>query len=166
MAKSKPSRPATPLTKDELIAQIVADPAAFGLTVDPKHGLTGYGAYRSGGKLAEIPEPHVRLFEIPGYSRELHIFVGRFPGFPHYYITIQEQSNLIWNPTTRPPYDSPCWQKAWDDEEAEGRRFSTKYVKPAYIDSYIERTIDENFSCKHHIRYEGGKYSKLYKEGD
>lgn len=162
--RSNPSAPSVE-TKDALIARIVADPEAFGIS-GQEGCLSGYGSYKSGGQLAEIPEPHVRLFDIPGYSREIRITVGRFPGFPHHYVTLEEQDNLIWNPTTKPPYDSPCWQKAWDDEDARGRRFETKYVKPQYIDGWISRTLEENFTCAYHIRYEGSKYSKLYKDGD
>lgn len=66
-----------------------------------------------GGHLADIPEPHIRKFPNPFVKREVKITISRYYGYgEHYYVSVKEESNPIWNGST--------WVDAWDDKEGKG----------------------------------------------
>lgn len=72
-----------------------------------------------GGKLSEIPEPHIRMFpNDAGRKREVeigvHTWVGYAYGATHFYVRVREESNPLWNS------EDTLWQGAFDDEDYEG----------------------------------------------
>jgi len=74
----------------------------------------------TGGHLADIPLPHIRFFPNPYFRRKVTITISRFYGYgPHYYVSISQESNPIWN--------GKEWQIAWDDLEGKGKTDTDLY---------------------------------------
>ena len=87
----------------------------------------------TGGYLKDLPLPHRRKF--PGEElRSVWISVSRYSavGGCHYYVSIREENNPIWDPRTNGERNSDFlgtaygdkivgWHRAWDDEEGNGK---------------------------------------------
>lgn len=72
-----------------------------------------------GGKLKDIPEPHVRRWPNKhGVKRRVEVnitsFVGIVGGARHFTPHVEVENNAIWN--------GEAWQNAWDDREGYGTR--------------------------------------------
>lgn len=114
----------------------------------------------TGGYLEDIPEPHIRKWPGSPHKRELTVRITRYyyEG-THYYISIQEEENPLWNGT---PYEHDesrpvGWVVAWDDKEAQGKtdfNFNTdtrfNYITEA---KHAVDKILENFP-DHEVIYE------------
>jgi len=141
--------------------------------------FTKTGATYSGGHLVEIPEPHVRLWPNPNTKQPVRIAIGRFSGYPHYWASLTEKFNPIWNPTLYGVEwggelaEKPIgWQEAWDDKKGRGRTFEEECDSESQAKNFIQRTLLKEFPTEtHEIRgwkeYLTPKIVHVYKhEGD
>jgi hypothetical protein len=138
-------------------------------------------SYRNGGYLKDIPRPHFRMFgpigrkwpqHIPRYRklRELHISVYQYAGFPHYFVTLRQEDNYIWDTRredTDPPDFKGRWHKAWDDKRGEGKTIhSGELNNRLEVNAFIKKHV-RRFP-RHKIRWDGWsrKLYMYYRQGD
>ena len=98
-----------------------------------------------GGKIADYPEPHKLRSEDPEYKREVIVsvttFVGTSPGAVHWYASVEEETDLIWDE------EEQKWRKCWDHpDKYEGRRFSEQFTSEANARSWARAIAEEHFS--------------------
>ncbi len=104
--------------EDDLMKQdleySIEDSMAQDVTLPPDFSR---GATTFGGHLKDIPLPHVRYWPGSFKKKEVRIRIMRYygAGGVHYYASLQEDSNPIWNSA------EGYWQEAWDDLEGKGR---------------------------------------------
>lgn len=137
-AATKRKAKATPSERDLLLAAIAQHPEDFQLVLGPVHW--GPQRTRSGGHLAEIPEPRVRLHDVPGYQREVSIHVTRYIAGRHYWVDIREEGNPIWDAKEQ------TWAKAWDDRNGDGRSWGEKFNKPESAEDFIQLVLKDHFT--------------------
>lgn len=110
-----------------------------------------------GGYLKDIPRPWRRYFDDKRRKRKLRISIGTFSIGVHYFVTIHQEDNPIWDCRThaeeRPDWkeiqeteygnEVICWHKAWDDKEGEGihlsEKFDTQFQAKKWIDKQLKR---------------------------
>lgn len=119
--------------------------------------------YVHGGHLTEIPMPHKRMF--PGRKKRrvrVHWHSWAGAGGHHYYVTITEEGNPIYNVSRH------CWQQAWDDTKYKGIYLSDKFANTVLARAWVQKMQRENFPRKTHIlEWESGDTRKwFYREGD
>jgi len=134
----------------------------------------------SGGYLKDIPKPHRRKFPEFG-PRQVRVHIMKYYGIGvHYYASVEEEDNPIWNPLTYGEKDSYWkdtergnevvgWQIAWDDREGRGRRFNSPGTKsPYWIRKWVRETIKKHFRPFDAYEFEDmmGKRMWFYREGD
>jgi hypothetical protein len=160
--------------REKIIAAMLADPGLHDLQRE-HGGLTTYGASRMGGHLDMLPvkEPHIRLFDVPGFVRRVTITVTKYIMGTHHYVHIREQDNPLWLPRRfdKSGFPSPkrpgVWWTAWDDHDKRGREWEQRYTQIRFIEPFIERTLAENFKdIPHHIERETLGATTYGREGD
>lgn len=107
------------------------------------------GSTMSGGHLADIPEPRIRLADIVGYRKQVSVKVYRWQ--THYFIDVEEEDDYFWHPTGSYPEGTGAWCKPWDGPR--GRAFHGRYARYHFVGPFIERTIEDNFPRKTHWIY-------------
>ena len=136
----------------------------------------------TGGHLKDIPKPHHRMYPCKNGKRPLRITVMRYSCGVHFWVTITEDDNPIWDTSA---YDGTWggsegqvigWHSAWDDKEGKGRAFSEQCNTPREARIYIAKVLRENFPAdQYEIKgdteylepYLTTKVTHLYKrEGD
>lgn len=130
-----------------------------------------YGAGSSrGGDIANIPEPHQRMF--PGRrKRKVRVSITRFYGVGiHFYASLREESNMIWCACKDAYQQKPHWHQAWDDREGNGREFSGRFNTHEAAQDFINRTAAKEFPAKtHRILADFGQDKApkwFYRDGD
>jgi hypothetical protein len=105
----------------------------------------------TGGYIKDIPKPHRRMF--PGKTkRKLRISVARYSCGVHYYVTIREEDNPIWDKSLHGPgwgkerADKPIgWHVAWDDKKGKGREFEQRCNTSRAASKYIADMVAKHF---------------------
>lgn len=132
-------------------------------------GMPDYsGTFRLGGLFSEIPKPHIRLFPGPK-KRRVTIKIGTYVGIgSHSYVTIEEESNPVWNSAEN------VWQVSWDksgdrDAEGEGLQFNARFAHYSSALRWAKRKCLEYFHPDTHeisMCYSTKKQKWFYKQGD
>jgi hypothetical protein len=86
-----------------------------------------------GGHLKDIPRPRIYLFPNPVTKRKVTIRIMRYAGFPHYWLSIIEEENALWDSS------QDAWVRPWDHEKL--KRLSSRHEY-----SYPELTTTEFMS--------------------
>ena len=89
-----------------------------------KKGYDRFPIQYYGGYIIEIPKPHIRYFDDGRYrpvEGEVTTWRGISFGARHWYASLREVENPIWNPVGGYPHKDPVWQAAWDDKICKGR---------------------------------------------
>lgn len=129
---------------------------------------TGYGGY-----LRDLPEPVVRFWptdDPKAPRRKVELSINRFSIGRHYHISLKEEHNPVWNPSTL------SWEIPWDDEEGRGKTeffFAWNYdIEHRYSSYYLarvalERLVEEHFP-DHAVIWRPGPQHYVYlgKQGD
>lgn len=68
-----------------------------------------------GGKLADLPKPHRRFYDDKRRKRPVRISVIVYSIGKHYWTTLHEEDNPIWDEKEQD------WRTCWDDAAARGR---------------------------------------------
>lgn len=136
----------------------------------PNWNLNSHGW---GGKLADIPKPHIRKFPNPHVRREVVIKLSSWCtcasiGAKHVYVEIKEEENFLWDSAGN------CWRAARDDEESKGRVFKTEFIygkEPEAVKNWIDEMLKKHFPVKTHKRvYRDDTRTlpknRLYRDGD
>lgn len=108
---------------------------------------------RMGGNLADIPEPHIRLYPNPHNRRPVKVSISQFWGFAHFWASLTEAENPIWNGTLHGPswgkhYENKVigWQLSWDDDEGKKvRRFEKECNTESEARRFIASTLKKHF---------------------
>ena len=98
----------------------------------------------SGGNLVEIPLPHKRYFDDRRRRRGVSVNIMRFPLNPHYYVSIKEADNPIWNPREENERGG-AWQLCWDDKEGRGLRHDQKFNTAKLAEGFIRKFLRRKF---------------------
>jgi hypothetical protein len=116
-----------------------------------------------GGYIKDIPLPHKRRYPSDcGERRRVRINISRYDmaGGIHWYASIHEANNPIWDPRTHAEADPQWeevqgteygnrvigWHQAWDDDEGRGREFSKRCQTRQEAIDFVEGIIAEHFS--------------------
>jgi hypothetical protein len=104
---------------------------------------TSHAGLRFGGYLADIPQPHVRMF--PGRKRrEVRVSVVKY--YHHWYCRLTEEDNPIWDSKTG------YWTGAWDDELYRGRTIqNAQHSSSTLAILWLENAIAEEFPKGTHV---------------
>jgi len=129
-----------------------------------------------GGYFSDIPEPH--RFKYPDSDEKrvvrvtINSWVGISPGAIHYYATIQEEENPVWNATINEDTgEAEGWTVCWDHpNEHNGRRFT----KNDFLDRVLAKAwaakIVKKFFPDHEVRIDYDEDEKMIfrylREGD
>jgi hypothetical protein len=106
------------------------------------------GSSRHGGYLAEIPEPHVRMFPGPR-KRVVRVMPARI--FRHYHTSMREQDNPIWDGRPkRGVLTGPAWTTAWDDDEGKGRTLFEIFDNLTQVGLWVAKMTKLYFPAKTH----------------
>jgi len=98
-----------------------------------------------GGHLKEVPKPHVRWYDKRRGKRLVKVTVMGFWGIGHhYYVTLREDSNGIWNTKEE------CWQECWDDPKARGQQFDKKFGNMVLAAAWVKEIAKKHFPKKTH----------------
>lgn len=80
-----------------------------------------------GGHLVDLSLPHVRRFDDKRRKRhvyvEIHTWRGLSLGAKHWYVSVREEDNPIWDEAEQ------TWRVCWDDKEACGRTIRIEVLK-------------------------------------
>lgn len=123
---------------------------------------------RRGGYISELKEPHHRWFPHGRQKREVTVTIstyqGMCPGAKHYYISLREEDNPIWDGFNHQ------WTMFWDDKIGEGRKLETKKNSEEEARAWALKTFQEEFNPKtHKLASEYGRYKPKWmylREGD
>lgn len=103
------------------------------------------GNSTTGGNIAELKKPHVRMFPGPVKRRvkvRVFTYAGSCFGAVHWWADIAEEGNPIW--------DGNCWRTFWDDKAAEGRTVQGHLNTRDEALLWAEATCIEMFSADTH----------------
>lgn len=117
-----------------------------------------------GGKIAEIPLPHVRLFSLDKRrKRKVDIIVTRFYPHPHYYVTLREEPNWIVHPVT----GQLC--SPYNDTGERGLEFSKRCNTLDTANEWVDEMFATTFRgrARNFARFQGNVPARwFYGEGD
>lgn len=119
-------------------ADMAARPEKYQLSRDDS-GRLGPDSTTRGGKRAEVPEPHVRLHDVPGYKRTVRVVISRFIAARHFYASVEEEDNYIWDSGER------TWRKPWDSPYLDGRRYGERFNTADAAEKFVQLCLDDNF---------------------
>lgn len=114
-----------------------------------------------GGKIAEVPEPHKRKWPESDEPRDVHIRGGQYPGYPHFYVRVEEDENPIWDasPNSYGRPDQPHgWRICWDDEEGKGKKFDCapkKWTRRSTVAAWIKDLLLTHFEGERYMIHDG-----------
>jgi hypothetical protein len=139
-----------------------------------EHGVVGcqspvhaVRSWSTGGRLAGIPQPWVRLCDDLSYRRNVTVRITRFWGIgQHYTASITEEDNPILDLSD--PAE-PTWRRAWDDEAGKGRAFfSRRYLSETSAKRWARRTLEKEFqpAARYEVTNDTTGRRWFYKEGD
>ena len=96
-----------------------------------------------GGHIKQVPKPHKRWYDDKRRKRPVKITVMGFWGLGrHYYVSIKEDGNGIWNTKEK------TWQECWDDPAARGQQFDKKFDNMVLAAEWV-RTMTKKHFPKH-----------------
>jgi len=101
---------------------------------------TKAGTRHHGGELADIPEPHIRLYPHEGLRRPVRIRIVQLQR--HYHVSIEECRNPVW--------DGQGWREPNGDAEGAGRSFHPNFDLYADAKRFIADTVAEHFPAETH----------------
>lgn len=93
-----------------------------------------------GGKLADVPKPHIYRSQVPGMKRIVRVHSARYLGGGHYHVSLSEDDDELWDQSSK------CWRAAWDDEAKAGRRFEERLNRASEVAPWFARMIAEHFA--------------------
>jgi hypothetical protein len=116
-----------------------------------------------GGKLEDIPKPRKRKF--PGRTKrkvEVSIESYELVGGRHFYPSIQEEKNPIWDKKEK------AWRSPWIDPKGEGKRESSRFDTLEEARAWVRKMLKKFPKETHKVEYEYGprRPKWLYREGD
>lgn len=92
-----------------------------------------------GGRLEDIPLPHIRLYPTLA-KRPVEIHIHKYYGIgKHYFPTIEEENNPLWDSS------EGVWRQAWDDKESKGREFSSRFNYLYQAKNWVKKIIETEF---------------------
>jgi len=128
-----------------------------------------------GGRLTDVPEPHVYYFAGPGQDRRLKrnvkAWIIRYAGGGiHYYATVQEDGDFVWDGRSTDEKPEGCWRACHGDPKVNGRRYDRQCKTVEQAEAFIRETFAEHFPAKRYRRMGSGGRSIpkrwVYAEGD
>lgn len=148
------------------LAYILVNPEKFNLKRDSDGVLDYTGMYSMGGKLEDIPEPRIRFFEIPGVRRRrVKVTVMKFFLGKHHHVRIEEEDDFYWDSRDKRGHE-PHWRRPWNSD-ARGRQFDAEYVRPQFIQGFVDRIVAEHFpENTHAVKWETYGATTYGREGD
>jgi len=110
-------------------------------------------AYIMGGKLEDIPRPHIRKWPTSKQRRIVDVRFAdyKWRGYQHIYVDIVEEFNYLWDMQTNWPHNGKgCWREAFDDFDGQGRTFHKRFNQRLEAEAYAREVCIENFSSETH----------------
>lgn len=110
---------------------------------------------RLGGKLEDVvPQPVLRKWPAAyahGVKRKVRVRVTKFTGIGHhYYVSLTEEDNVVWQTTVDDMSERPFWMKPWEDPEGRGRDESKRCFTIGGVDNFIRRCVEKHFPSETH----------------
>lgn len=94
--------------------------------------------------LANHPFPLIRKF--PGDKpRKVTVRIDRWPGNPHYHVSIKEEPNPVWDD------ERADWYETYYDDSGRGAQFSCKFFSPKNADAFIKLIWKDWFKPDTHV---------------
>ncbi len=117
-----------------------------------------------GGTLNDIPKPHIRKFYDYG-KRRVRISIMRYSMGLHYYVSIEEEDNPLWD-TSNPK--KPLWRVPWKDNKGKGISIGKQFNTVLAAEHFMVQTLKKQFSkSKYRYDFETKETEFIYsKEGD
>ena len=110
-------------------------------------------SFHSGGYRDELPLPKVRKFNNKRKKRKVEVTITTFQsmyiegiGGSHFYISLEEEGNPLLDRSA----EGPAWVDCWDDDDYEGKRFSTRCESKSDAAHFITVTWFKEFSSATH----------------
>ncbi len=88
--------------------------------------------------------PFKRKFPAEGLLRKVVVRVDRWPGNPHFHVSIKEEANPVWDEER-----SDWFETFWDDN-GRGAEFSCKFWKRQNAEAYIKLIWKDWFKPETH----------------
>lgn len=92
-----------------------------------------------GGNIADYP--NAKRYYADGEPRPIKIsitsFEGVLSGACHYYASVKEDFNPIW--------DGLHWRQCWDDEDGKGRMYEKRFNNKEDAQRWVQLIIAKNF---------------------
>jgi hypothetical protein len=122
-----------------------------------------------GGNIADVPKPHIYLWDHPTRKRRVRVRILVYTGAGHHYhVSLRQESDGVWCRRVEPPYTTePHWRECWDDAKAKGLDLSEKFNTMAEAAVWIRKMKRKYFPPKTHVLVDDIYDTRwYYRDGD